>query len=79
MSNDTVRWEYETLRPPREATRKQASDPKAELNELGSEGWELAETIEYIGGGKMVSALNPSQGTLVHDVGAMSTMGFYTM
>lgn len=33
----------------------------------------------YIGGGKMVSALNPSQGTLVHDVSAMSTMGFYTM
>lgn len=33
----------------------------------------------YIGGGKMVSALNPTQGTLVHSVGAMSTMGFYTM
>ena len=53
MSHDRVQWEYETLRPPREATRKQASDPKAELNELGSEGWELIETIEYTGGGTM--------------------------
>ncbi|WP_026820155.1 C40 family peptidase [Arthrobacter castelli] len=33
----------------------------------------------YIGGGKMVSALNSTQDTLVHDVSAMSTMGFYTM
>lgn len=33
----------------------------------------------YLGGGKMVSALNPSQGTLVHDVSAMPVTGFYTM
>lgn len=51
MSHDTVQWEYETLRPPREATKKEASDPKAQLNELGSAGWELVETIEYTGGG----------------------------
>lgn len=51
MSQDRVRWEYETLRPPREATKKEASDPKAELNALGEEGWELVETIEYTGGG----------------------------
>ena len=44
-------WEYETLRPPREATKKEASDPKAQLNALGSEGWEFVETIEYTGGG----------------------------
>lgn len=46
-----TRWEYETLRPPREATKKEASDPKAELNELGAEGWELVTTVEYVGGG----------------------------
>ncbi|KYH26613.1 hypothetical protein HAPAU_17120 [Halalkalicoccus paucihalophilus] len=51
MSQDRVRWEYETLRPPREATKREASDPKAELNALGEEGWELVETIEYTGGG----------------------------
>lgn len=45
------RWEYETLRPPRDETRKEAVDPKRELNELGSEGWELVGTIEYVGGG----------------------------
>lgn len=33
----------------------------------------------YLGGGKMVSALNPSQGTLVHNVSAMSVVGYYTM
>ena len=44
-------WEYETLRPPRGATKKEASDPKAELNELGAEGWELVEAVSYAGGG----------------------------
>ena len=44
-------FEYCTLRPPREATKKEASDPIAELNELGSEGWELVESVEYAGGG----------------------------
>ncbi|WP_240691937.1 C40 family peptidase [Arthrobacter sp. CAU 1506] len=33
----------------------------------------------YLGGGKMISALNPSQGTLVHDVSAMPVSGYYTM
>lgn len=44
-------WEYETLRVPRGSTKKEAIDPKAELNELGNEGWELADTIDYVGGG----------------------------
>ncbi|SMO52554.1 DUF4177 domain-containing protein [Halorubrum cibi] len=48
---DDVRWEYETLRPPRDETRKEATDPEAELNELGAEGWELVTTIDYEGGG----------------------------
>ncbi|WP_115864130.1 DUF4177 domain-containing protein [Halorussus litoreus] len=48
---DPVRWEYETLRPPRNETKKEATDPKAELNELGAAGWELVSTVEYEGGG----------------------------
>ncbi|WP_266079963.1 hypothetical protein [Haladaptatus caseinilyticus] len=47
----TDRWEYRSLRPPREETKKEASDPIDRLNELGAEGWELTETIEYSGGG----------------------------
>lgn len=44
-------WEYETVRPPREATMEEASDPEELLNEYGQEGWELVSTIEYTGGG----------------------------
>ncbi|WP_227380795.1 DUF4177 domain-containing protein [Haladaptatus halobius] len=47
----TDRWEYHTLRPPRGSTKKEAIDPSAELNELGKDGWELVDTIEYVGGG----------------------------
>ena len=32
----------------------------------------------YIGGGKMISALNPAQGTFVHSVNAMPVDGYYT-
>lgn len=48
---EPVRWEYETVRPPRDETKKEADDPKAALNDLGSAGWELAATIDYEGGG----------------------------
>ena len=52
MSRDeTDRWEYETLRPPRGETRKEAEDPKADLNELAAEGWRFVDTIDYTGGG----------------------------
>ncbi|MFC4552995.1 MULTISPECIES: DUF4177 domain-containing protein [Halorussus] len=44
-------WEYETLRPPREGTKKESADPQEALNELGREGWELAATVDYDGGG----------------------------
>ncbi len=44
-------WEYRTLRPPRGSEKKEAIDPTSELNEYGKEGWELVETIEYVGGG----------------------------
>ncbi|WP_436343131.1 hypothetical protein [Natronorubrum sp. FCH18a] len=49
--SEAIRWEYETLRPPRDETQKEAEDPKAELNQLGAEGWEFMETIDYEGGG----------------------------
>ncbi|WP_227380761.1 DUF4177 domain-containing protein [Haladaptatus halobius] len=44
-------WEYRSLKPPREETQKEASDPTTQLNELGKKGWEFVETIEYTGGG----------------------------
>lgn len=49
--SDPTEWEYRTLKPPREETKKEAGDPADELNELGAEGWEVAETIDYVGGG----------------------------
>ncbi|WP_254534772.1 DUF4177 domain-containing protein [Halomarina litorea] len=51
MGSEQQRWEYETLRPDREATMHEAADPKTELNELGADGWELVTTVEYSGGG----------------------------
>ncbi len=48
---DPTRWEYETIRPPRDETKKEAKDPKAALNELGAEGWEFVGTVAYEGGG----------------------------
>jgi hypothetical protein len=50
-SNENDRWEYETLRPPRGETKKEAEDPKDELNELAAEGWRLVDTIDYTSGG----------------------------
>ncbi|WP_224270811.1 DUF4177 domain-containing protein [Haloprofundus salinisoli] len=51
MSRDTARFEYESLRVPREATKKESADPKEDLNEYAADGWRLVETIEYVGGG----------------------------
>ena len=45
------RWEYETLRPPRDETKKEASDPKDAINDLAADGWRLVETIDYSSGG----------------------------
>lgn len=45
------RWEYRTVRPPRESTKKEAADPTDLLAELGAEGWELTGTVDYVGGG----------------------------
>ncbi|ELY54766.1 DUF4177 domain-containing protein [Natronolimnohabitans innermongolicus] len=52
MADTTVtQWEYETARPPRDPTMEEASDPEDLLNEYGSDGWELIDTIDYSGGG----------------------------
>ena len=56
-----TQWEYQTLRPPREATKKEASDPKAELNELGADGWELVTTVEYTDGTKFLIFKRPTK------------------
>lgn len=48
---ESVRWEYETYRPPRDETKKELEDPQAALNRYGSDGWELAATLDYDGGG----------------------------
>ena len=44
-------WEYRTLEPPRKETKKEAEDPVSRLNELGADGWEVATTVDFVGGG----------------------------
>ncbi|SEH17415.1 protein of unknown function [Natronorubrum sediminis] len=52
MADSTAtRWEYETVRPPRDPTMEEAADPEKELNEMAADGWELVDTIDYSGGG----------------------------
>lgn len=52
MSGESTRsWEYATLRPPRESAKKEATDPATQLNDLGEDGWELTDTVDYVGGG----------------------------
>lgn len=61
--NQGTVWEYETVRPVREATMEEASDPEELLNEYGREGWELVSTIEYTGGGtKYLVSKRPAGG-----------------
>lgn len=48
---DVRRWEYKTLRPTRDETKKEATDPQAALNDHGANGWEFVGTIDYAGGG----------------------------
>ncbi len=45
------KWEYKALEPPKGLTKRETVDPTAELNRLGEERWELAETISYDKGG----------------------------
>lgn len=55
-------WEYRTLQPPREPTMKEAKDPTDALNDLGAAGWELADTIDYVGGGTKLLVLKRPAG-----------------
>lgn len=50
-SDPETTWEYKTVQPPRGATMKEADNPTSLLNDLGREGWELVDTIEYTRGG----------------------------
>jgi hypothetical protein len=62
-SHDRIRWEYRTIRPPRESTMKEAKDPTDALNEAGADGWELADTVDYVGGGtKLLVLKRPAEG-----------------
>jgi hypothetical protein len=58
-----TRWEYETLQPPKGSTHKEATDPKQQLNELGDEGWELVDTVDYVGGGTKLLILKRPKST----------------
>lgn len=51
MNQNHTQWDYKTLRPPRDETKKESTDPQAQLNAYGDNGWELAATIDYTGGG----------------------------
>lgn len=49
--NRIGRWEYKAVRPPRGATKKEVEGPEPLLNELGGDGWEFVESLDYVGGG----------------------------
>jgi len=51
VDTDGVQWEYRTLEPPRDDTRKEATDPTAALDDAGADGWELVDTVDFVGGG----------------------------
>lgn len=43
-------WVYKTVRPPTEATQKEAADPIEQLNELGTAGrWGGGKHVDIIG------------------------------
>ncbi|WP_135851269.1 DUF4177 domain-containing protein [Halorussus salinus] len=50
-ADTTTRWEYRVVQPPREPSKKEVRDPSGLLDEMAAEGWELDETIDYVGGG----------------------------
>lgn len=57
-------WEYKVLEPERGSSMKEAIDPVAELNDLGADGWEFVDTIEYVGGGtKFLVLKRPREGS----------------
>jgi hypothetical protein len=63
-SNRQQEWEYRVVKPPREPSQKEARDPTATLEEAAADGWELDETIDYVGGGtKFLVFRRPTAGT----------------
>jgi hypothetical protein len=50
-------WEYTAIEPPKGLTKRETVDPTERLNELGADGWELAETISYDKGGTKLLVL----------------------
>lgn len=63
-----TRWEYQTIRPPRDETLKEATDPESLLNELGAEGWEFVDSVDYVGGGtKYLVCKRPRQDVIEDD------------
>ncbi|SDQ41015.1 protein of unknown function [Natronobacterium texcoconense] len=57
-----VSWEYKIVRPERGVALKEAGDPESTLNEFGKHGWELTETIDYVGGGTKYLVLKRRRG-----------------
>ena len=51
VSNRPPDWEYRVVEPPRESSQKEARNPTGLLNDVADDGWELDETIDYVGGG----------------------------
>ena len=51
VSNQHSEWEYRVVEPPRDPSQKEVRDPTVVLNEAAADGWELDETIDYVGGG----------------------------
>jgi hypothetical protein len=49
--DEPARWKYKTKRPTRDETKKEPSNPEADLNELAGDGWRFVDTIDYTGGG----------------------------
>ncbi|WP_049889176.1 DUF4177 domain-containing protein [Natronolimnohabitans innermongolicus] len=52
MTDDSAaEWEYKVIEPPTELTKRESANPERRLNELGTDGWRLVDTISYDGGG----------------------------
>ena len=55
-------WEYKIITPERGVALKESGDPETALNEFGKDGWELTETIDYVGGGTKYLVLKRRRG-----------------
>lgn len=69
MDSEPTPWEYQTVRPERESTMKEARDPTDRLTDLGAEGWELVTTLDYVDGGTKFLVLKRPAGRDEADTG----------